>query len=106
MLTSASSRKREKSAIYARGPQIGRGLVLLTVASLTVAYLHNLSGSQTKRLRKFKENLAQALRDLQAAGAIKAFEIQDDLVHVWTAPSLSQQRHLAARRPPGSRRRK
>ena len=71
---------------------------------LTVAYLHKLSGSQTKRLRKFKENLAQALRDLQDAGAIKAFEIRDDLVHVWTIPSPSQQKHLAARRPPASRR--
>ena len=72
--------------------------------ALTVEYLHKLSGSQTKRLRKFKENLTQALRDLQAAGAIKAFEIQDDLVHVWTVPSPSQQKHLAARRPPARRR--
>jgi len=71
---------------------------------LTVAYLHKLSGSQTKRLRKFKENLTQALRDLQDAGAIKAFEIRDDLVHVWTIPSPSQQKHLAARRPPARRR--
>ena len=66
---------------------------------LTVAYLHKLSGSQTKRLRKFKENLTQALRDLQATGAIKAFEIRADLVHVWTIPSPSQQKHLAERRP-------
>ena len=66
---------------------------------LTVAYLHKLSGSQTKRLRKFKENLTQALRDLQDAGAIKAFEIRDDLVHIWTIPSPSQQKHLAERRP-------
>ena len=71
---------------------------------LTVAYLHKLSGSQTKQLKHFKQNLTQALRDLQAAGAIKAFEIRDDLVHVWTIPSPSQQKHLAARRPPASRR--
>ena len=71
---------------------------------LTVAYLHKLSGSQTKRLRKFKENLIQALRDLETAGAIKAFEIRDDLVHVRTVPSPSQRKHLAARRPPVRRR--
>ena len=72
--------------------------------ALTVEYLHKLSGSQTKRLRKFKENLTQALRDLEAIGAIKAFEIVGDLVHVRTVPSKSQQKHLAARRPPARRR--
>ena len=71
---------------------------------LTVAYLHKLSGSQTKRLRKFKENLAEALRGLEAVGAIRSFEIRDDLVHVRTLPSKSQQKHLAARRPPARRR--
>ena len=71
---------------------------------LSVAYLHKLSGSQTKRLRKFKENLIQALRDLEAAGAIKSFEIRDDLVHVRTVSSPSQRKHLAARRPPARRR--
>lgn len=68
--------------------------------ALTVEYLHKLSGSQTKRLRKFKENLTQALRDLEAIGAIEAFEIVGDLVHVQTVPSKSQRKHLAARRPP------
>ena len=72
--------------------------------ALTVAYLHKLSGSQTKQLWKFKQNLTQALRDLETAGAIKAFKIQDDLVHVQTIPSKSQQKHLAARRPPARRR--
>ena len=71
--------------------------------ALTVEYLHKLSGSQTKRLRKFKENLTQALRDLEAIGAIEAFEIVGDLVHVRTVPSKSQQKHLAARRPPARR---
>ena len=69
-----------------------------------VAYLHKLSGSQTKRLRKFKENLTKALRDLEAIGAIEAFEIVGDLVHVRTVPSPSQQKHLATRRPPAPRR--
>ena len=63
--------------------------------ALSVEYLHRLSGSRTKRLRKFKENLVQALRDLEAAGAIKSFEIVDGLVHVESVPSRSQQRHLS-----------
>ena len=71
---------------------------------LSVAYLHRLSGSRTKQLKHFKQNLAQALRDLQAAGAIQGFEIRDDRVHVWTVPSKSQQRHLAARQSPTRRR--
>ena len=71
---------------------------------LRVAYLHKLSGSQTKQLWKFKQNLARALRDLEAAGAIRGFEIRGDLVHVRTVPSKSQRKHLAARRPPARRR--
>lgn len=65
---------------------------------LSVEYLHKLSGSQTKQLRYFKKNLTQALETLQALGAIKAFEIVDNLVHVQTVPSRSQQKHLAVRR--------
>ena len=72
--------------------------------SLTVAYLHKLSGSRTKQLKHFKQNLIRALRDLEAVGAIQAFEIRDELVHVRTVPSKSQQKHLAARRPPDRRR--
>jgi len=72
--------------------------------ALRVASLHKLSGSQTKRLRRFKENLTQALQNLEAVGAIQSFEIQDDLVHVRTVPSPSQRKHLAARRPPARRR--
>ena len=71
---------------------------------LTVEYLHNLSGSQTKQLKHFKQNLAQALRDLEAAGAIRGFTIQGDRVHVQTVPSKSQRKHLAAHRPPARRR--
>ena len=71
---------------------------------LTVEYLHKLSGSQTKQLKHFKQNLTQALRDLEAVGAIRAFEIRDELVHVWTVPSKSQRKHLAVRRPPARRR--
>ena len=65
---------------------------------LTVAYLHKLSGSQTKQVWKFKQNLAGALGELVNVGAIEAFEIVGDLEHVRTVPSKSQQKHLAARR--------
>ena len=68
---------------------------------LRVAYLHKLSRSQTKQLRYFKKNLLRALRDLEAAGAIKAFEIRDDLVHVWTRPSPSQANTPEPLREPG-----
>ncbi|MCY4555619.1 MAG: plasmid replication initiator TrfA [Chloroflexi bacterium] len=71
---------------------------------LTVAYLHKLSGSQTKQLRNFKQALAAALSELVTLGAIRSFEIVGDLVHVWTVPSKSQQKHLAARRLPARRR--
>ena len=71
---------------------------------LSVAYLHKLSGSQTKQLWKFKQNLTQALRDLAGVGAIKSFEIRAGVVHVWTVPSQSQRQHLAVRRPPIRRR--
>ena len=72
--------------------------------ALSVEYLHKLSGSRTKQLKHFKQNLSRALRDLEAVGAIRSFEIRDDLVHVRTAPSKSQRKHLAARRPPARRR--
>ena len=71
---------------------------------LRVEYLHKLSGSQTKQVWKFKQNLTQALEELAAVGAIQSFEIRDELVHVWTVPSKSQRKHLAARRPPARRR--
>ena len=71
---------------------------------LTVEYLHKLSGSQTKQVWKFKQNLTQALEELVTVGAIEAFEIVGGLVHVRTVPSKSQQKHLAARRPPARRR--
>ena len=65
---------------------------------LTVAYLHKLSGSQTKQVWKFKQNLAGALNELVTVDVLEAFEIVGDLVHVRTVPSKSQRKHLAARR--------
>ena len=59
---------------------------------LRVEHLHELSGSQTKQLKHCKQNLVRALRDLEAIGAIQAFEIRDDLVHVRTTPPKPQER--------------
>lgn len=66
---------------------------------LKVATLHELSGSQTKRLRKFKENLKAALDDLQAIGVITSYQIEGDLVSITRHPSDSQRRHLAKPKP-------
>lgn len=63
--------------------------------SLSIKYLHSISGSRTKQLKHFKQNLAQALKDLEAAGAIKSFEIDADVVHVESLPSGSQQKSLS-----------
>ena len=71
---------------------------------LRVEYLHKLSGSQTKQVWKFKQNLTQALEELVTVGALQAFEIRDELVHVRTVPSKSQQKYLAARRSAARRR--
>jgi hypothetical protein len=67
--------------------------------ALGIEYLRRLSGSRTKRLRKFKENLTRAFKDLKAVGAIRSFEIVSDLVHVETVPSKSQQKHLSSPKP-------
>jgi hypothetical protein len=57
--------------------------------------LRQLSGSATKRLRKFEENLRKALDDLETATGIKGtIDDDDDLVTVERLPSRTQQRHL------------
>ena len=56
--------------------------------------LMQLSGSRTKRLRRFKEALIKALKELKAVGAILNFEIKDGLVYVERVPSSSQRKHL------------
>ena len=63
--------------------------------ALSVEYLRKLSGSRTKQLRKFKQNLTQALKDIETVRAIKSFEIVGGLVYVEIIPSRSQKKHLA-----------
>ena len=67
--------------------------------ALSVEYLHKLSGSREKQIRDFKRRLIRALKDLEAVGAVKSFEIENDLVRVETAPSRSQRRHLSKPKP-------
>ena len=67
--------------------------------SLSVEYLHRLSGSRTKALWKFKQNLAQALRDLKTSRAIHSFVIENGLVHVVAVPSKSQEKHSRKQKP-------
>jgi TrfA protein len=59
----------------------------------SVEFLCNLSGSQTKDLKAFRQNLRQALVVLQATGSIAGWEIDSgDLVHVHKVPTITQRR--------------
>ncbi len=63
-----------------------------------VETLHRLSGSKTKELRKFKQNLKIALADLEVAtGERMCGAISGDLVQFKRLPTSSQGRHLAKR---------
>ena len=61
---------------------------------VTVEYLHRMSGSNTKQIWKFKQNLVAALKTLEGIGVILSFEVVDNLVSVETIPSPSQRKHL------------
>jgi TrfA protein len=59
----------------------------------SVGKLNELSGSQTKTLRRFRQALRVALAELQATGAIAGWEIdRGDLVHVHKVPTITQRR--------------
>lgn len=59
----------------------------------SVELLRTLSGSRTKELRSFRQNLRQALTELQAAGVIARWEIDEaDNVHVHKVPTITQRR--------------
>ena len=66
---------------------------------MRIEKLMQLSGSQTKRLRRFKEALVKALENLKTIGAILDFEIKDSLVYVKRVPSPSQKKHLTKAKP-------
>ena len=59
-----------------------------------VETLRDLSGSRTARLRRFRENLREALAEVQATGAIAAWDIdsESDLVRVDKVLSITCRR--------------
>ena len=60
-----------------------------------VSTLHNLCGSETKELYKFRQQLRKALDELLCVGAIDGWDIdEDDLVTVQRKPSKAQKKHL------------
>jgi hypothetical protein len=61
-----------------------------------VETLHRLSGSTTKNLYKFRQNLRAALDQLKTAEIVTTWNIdtESDLVSIERAPSTSQQKHI------------
>lgn len=59
-----------------------------------VETIKNLCGSTVGRLPDFRRMLKAALKELVQVGAIKSWEIEDDLVRVVNTPSMSQAKHL------------
>lgn len=59
---------------------------------VTVGYLKELSGSDTRELKKFRQNLKSALEKLVAIGVLESWHIDErDKVHVSRAVSLSSE---------------
>jgi hypothetical protein len=71
---------------------------------VSVAFLHKISGSRTKELWKFRQNLKLALEALKEAGIITAWEIdpKSDLVSIERLASVTQLRHLARNARPAA----
>jgi hypothetical protein len=67
-----------------------------------VETLHSLSGSQTKDLKKFRQNLRAAIDQLKDAGIITAWNIDpdSDLVTIDRTPSPAQIRHRIKKAKP------
>jgi TrfA protein len=64
---------------------------------VSVAFLHEMSGSTNKDLRGFKRRLKEALDQIKAVGVISEWHIdpKTNLVHVTRIPSPSQLKHLS-----------
>jgi hypothetical protein len=62
---------------------------------VTIAFLHEKSGSSTKSPRKFKQLVKAALGELEEIKAITKWNIESDKVYVLRTPTPSQQRYLA-----------
>lgn len=55
---------------------------------VSVEFLHRLSGSQIKELRRFRDKLKDALDSLVEAGFLQSWKLEGDLVHVRRAGQL------------------
>jgi TrfA protein len=66
---------------------------------VSVAFLHEMSGSTNKNMRDFKRKLKEALNQIQAVGVISEWHIdtETNLVHVTRVPSPSQLKYLTNR---------
>lgn len=63
--------------------------------ALRVDTLRRLSGSRNHDAASFRRQLKVALTELEAIGAITAWEVRNDVVHVTRSPTPSQRQHLA-----------
>lgn len=65
---------------------------------ISVEWLRQHSGSDTRELKRFRESLRKALQKLQDVGALDTWHIdpETDLVHVKRRPTPSQSKHLAS----------
>jgi hypothetical protein len=66
---------------------------------LKVESLMQWSGSGTREVWKFKQNLKTALDELKAIGTITTYEFSGDLVTIYRIPSRSQRKHLTRAKP-------
>jgi hypothetical protein len=65
----------------------------------SVAKLRELSGSQTAAIRRFRQNLRAALKELEAKGAIQGYDIdKGDLVRVFKAKTITRRKPRKPRR--------
>jgi hypothetical protein len=65
---------------------------------VSVEWLRQHSGSDTRELKRFRESLRKALQKLKDVGALDAWHIDPkaDLVHVKRRPTPLQSKHLAS----------
>src|SRR2546430_5815497 len=63
----------------------------------SVAKLRELSGGQTAVIKRFRQNLRAALKQLKAAGAIQGYDIdKGDLVRVFKAKTITRKKSRKA----------
>ena len=82
--------RRKRLALWLHGYYVSH----VSPYSVSVEYLHDLSGSNTKSMRKFKQNLVLALKELKTVGAIRSFKIDDNLVSVEKRPVHDQRKYM------------